>query len=137
MSFCTDSELRALGLKGHGVDVKISRKASLHNPGKIVVGNHVRIDDFCVLSAGDGGIEIGDYVHIAVFSSLIGAGRIDIGNFCNLSSRVAIYSSNDDYSGAYMTNPMVPGKFTGVTHCRSCLRGRQRVFVPWKRITLK
>jgi galactoside O-acetyltransferase len=116
MSFYTESEIRALGLKRHGVNVRISRRASLHNSGKIIVGNHVRIDDFCVLSAGDGGIEIGDYVHIAVFSSLIGAGRINIGNFCGLSSRVAIYSSNEDYSGAHMTNPMVPAKFTGVTH---------------------
>ena len=37
-------------------------------------------------------------------------------DFCNISSRVAIYSSNDDYSGATMTNPTVPSVYTGVTH---------------------
>ena len=37
-----------------------------------------RIDDFCVLSAGEGGIEIGDYVHVAVFCMLIGAGKIKL-----------------------------------------------------------
>ncbi|MFB0770117.1 hypothetical protein ACEU5N_20930, partial [Aeromonas salmonicida] len=29
---------------------------------------------------------------------------------------VSIYSSNDDYSGSFMTNPMVPEKFTNVNH---------------------
>lgn len=75
---------------------------------------NVRIDDFCVLSAGEGGIVLGDYIHIAVYSSLIGAGKISLADFCNISSRVAIYSSSDDYSGEWMTNPMVPSRFTNV-----------------------
>ncbi len=66
------------------------------------------------MSAGDGGIEIGSYVHVAVFCSLIGKGRIRLGDFVNLSSRVSVYSSSDDYSGAAMTNPMVPSGFTNV-----------------------
>lgn len=115
MSFYTRDELKSLGLKAFGEDVQISKKASLYNPGNIAVGSHVRIDDFCVLSAGAGGIVIGDYVHIAVFCSLIGAGKITMANFSGLSSRVSIYSSNDDYSGEFLTNPTVPTKFTGVT----------------------
>ncbi|MBT3210423.1 MAG: acyltransferase, partial [Planctomycetaceae bacterium] len=67
MSFYSMEELQTLGLASFGKDVKISRKASIYNPGQISIGNHVRIDDFCVLSAGEGGIEIGDYVHIAVY----------------------------------------------------------------------
>ncbi|HEY4971109.1 MAG TPA: acyltransferase [Steroidobacteraceae bacterium] len=82
----------------------------------ISLSDNIRIDDFCVISAGAGGIQIGRYVHIAVFCSLIGAGRIALGDFCNLSSRVSIYSSNDDYSGQRMTNPSVPEEFTGVSH---------------------
>ncbi|MGL4338127.1 MAG: acyltransferase, partial [Turicibacter sp.] len=65
---------------------------------------------------GEGGIDIGNFIHIAVYSSLIGAGKITLSDFCNISSRVAIYSSNDDYSGKYMTNPMVPDKYTNVMH---------------------
>lgn len=116
MSIYSAKELDTLGLASYGKDVRISRKASLHNPGQIAIGDHVRIDDFCVLSAGQGGIEIGDYIHVAVFCSLIGAGKIKLDDFCNLSSRVSIYSSNDDYTGQYMTNPMVPPEFTGVSH---------------------
>ena len=114
MSYYSPDELSALGLARFGDDVRISKKASLYNPGRIAVGSHVRIDDFCVLSAGEGGIEIGDYVHIAVFCSLMGAGKICLADFSGLSSRVAIYSSNDDYSGAFLTNPTVPARFTGV-----------------------
>ncbi|MHB0866209.1 MAG: acyltransferase [Thermoleophilia bacterium] len=116
MSFYSTAELQTLGLASFGKDVRISRKASIYNPGQISIGNHVRVDDFCVLSAGEGGIEIGDYVHIAVFCSLIGAGKIKLNDFCNLSSRVSIYSSNDDYSGVRLTNPTIPDQFTGVTH---------------------
>lgn len=116
MSFYTEEELQTLGLARCGHSVRISQKVSIYNPGKISIGSHVRIDDFCVLSAGEGGIEIGDFIHVAVFSSLIGAGKIKLCDFCNISSRVSIYSSNDDYSGAHMTNPMVPREFTGVTH---------------------
>ncbi|WP_018700270.1 acyltransferase [Amorphus coralli] len=114
MAFYTDDELADLGLGRFGENVLISRKSSLYNPGDISLGSNVRIDDFCVLSAGEGGIEIGDYVHIAVYSSLIGTGRIRICDFCNISSRVSIYSSNDDYSGRSMTNPMVPARFKSV-----------------------
>ena len=116
MSFYSTEELQTLGLASFGEDIRISRKASIYNPGRIALGSHVRIDDFCVLSAGEGGIEIGDYVHIAVYCSLIGAGKIKVNDFCNLSSRVSIYSSNDDYSGEHLTNPTVPDQFTGVTH---------------------
>ena len=116
MSFLGAQELAALGLGAYGDDVRISTKASLHNAKNIRIGNHVRIDDFCVLSAGDGGIELGNFIHVGVFSSLIGAGSITLRDFCNLSSRTSIYSSNDDYSGAHMTNPTVPPEFTAVAH---------------------
>lgn len=116
MAFYSSKELAEIGLAKYGYNVLISKKASIYNPSKISIGNNVRIDDFCVLSAGEGGIEIGEYIHIAVFCSLMGAGKIVLGDFSNLSSRVSIYSSNDDYSGEHMTNPMVPREFTGVTH---------------------
>lgn len=99
-----------------GDNVQISDRASFYGAGRITLGDNVRIDDFCVLSAGDGGISIGRHVHIAVYSSLIGAGKITLSDFCNISSRVSIYSSSDDYSGATMTNPTVPSEYTGVTH---------------------
>jgi len=58
--------------------------------------------------------DIGNYVHIAVFSFLIGHRNISMDDFLGLSSRVSIYSSSDDYSGKFMTNPMVASEFTNV-----------------------
>ena len=105
-----------MGFAAVGENVMISDRASFYNCAAISMGSNVRIDDFCVLSAGVGGIHIGDYVHVAVYSSLIGAGQITLSDFCNISSRVAIYSSNDDYSGATMTNPTVSPEYSGVVH---------------------
>jgi len=114
MGYLNVADLKNLGLASYGSNVLISERASVYGAPRIHLGNNVRIDDFCVLSAGPGGIRIGDFVHIAVGSTLQGAGAITLGDFANISSRVAIYSSSDDFSGATMTNPMVPTQFTGV-----------------------
>lgn len=115
-SFYNLEELKSLGFKSIGINVLISRKASLYGVSRISIGSNVRIDDFCVLSAGKDGIEIGNYVHIAIYSSLQGEGKITLEDFVGLSARVSVYSSNDDYSGKFMSNPTVPTKYTGVTH---------------------
>lgn len=116
MAWFTEEQLKRMGFASVGKNVRLSDKASYYNCQNIRLGDSVRIDDFCVLSAGIGGIDIGNHVHVAVFSSLIGAGNISLADYCNVSSRVAIYSSNDDYSGAALTNPMVPPEFTNVHH---------------------
>lgn len=114
MGCYSEGELNTLGFKSVGQNVKVSDRASFYNIEQISLGDNVRIDDFCVLSAGSGGIEIGRNVHIAVYSSLIGAGRIVVSDYCNISSRVSIYSSSDDYSGTFMSNPTIPSEYTNV-----------------------
>lgn len=116
MAFLTKSQLNKIGFKSLGSNVKISLHASFYNAKNISIGDNTRIDDFCVLSAGDGGIFLGKNIHISVYTSLIGKGRIQIDDFSTISSKVSIYSSNDDYSGKYMTNPTVDPRFTNVTH---------------------
>ena len=108
--------LEAMGFASLGSDLSISDRASFYGCSTIALGDNVRIDDFCVLSAGPGGIEIGNHVHVAVYSSLIGSGKIRLCDFSNISSRVSIYSSSDDYSGATMTNPTIPGQYKNVLH---------------------
>ncbi|RKQ40370.1 acyltransferase [Enterobacter sp. R1(2018)] len=114
MSYYTLEELSQLGFNNLGKNVRVSKKTSFYGIHNISLSDNVRIDDFCVLSAGDGGIEVGKNVHIAVYSSLIGNGRIIVSDYCNISSRVAIYSSTDDFSGEYMSNPTVPAEYTNV-----------------------
>lgn len=108
--------LQAMGFASLGSDLHISDRAAFYGCAHIALGNNVRIDDFCVLSAGQGGIAIGNHVHVAVYSCLIGKGKITLADFCNVSSRVSIYSSSDDYSGATMTNPTVPDRYKNVLH---------------------
>ena len=114
MGWLSKSDIAAMGFVTVGHNVLISDKVSFHNCANITLGSNVRIDDFCVISAGEGGIVLGNYIHVAVYSSLMGAGKITLSNFCGLSSRVSIYSSNDDYSGQALTNPTVPAEYTKV-----------------------
>ena len=116
MAFLSKEQIESMGFNSVGENTLLSDKASYYNCKNIDIGNNTRIDDFCVLSAGEGGIKIGSYVHIAIGVSLIGNEIITVKDFAGLSSRVSIYSSNDDYSGKYMTNPMIPSELTNVTH---------------------
>lgn len=109
-------QISSIGFGSIGNNVLISDKASIYNPKMIFIGNNVRIDDFVVLSAGTGGIHIGNFIHIGVGSTLIGKEKITLCDFAGLSSRVSIYSSNDDYSGESLTNPTVPEKYRRVNH---------------------
>lgn len=115
MSFYTQEELNNLGFKSIGDNVLISRKASFYGIENISIDDNSRIDDFCVLSSsGTGEIKIGKNVHIAVYSCLIGKEDINVNDYANISSRVSIYSSTDDFSGNYMTNPTVDERYTNV-----------------------
>jgi len=116
MGYLSDEQLLEIGFKSIGENVKISDKCSIYNSSNISIGNNVRIDDFVVLSAGDEGIVLGSYIHIAVFSSLIGKSAIIINDYANISSRVSIYSSSDDYSGETMTSPVIPDEYKSVTN---------------------
>lgn len=116
MAMLSREAIDALGFQAVGENVQISDRASFYGVNRITLDNDVRIDDFCVISAGVGGITIGRNVHIAVGASLIGGGKITLCDFVGISSRVSIYSSNDDYSGSYMTGPTLPEEFTNVRH---------------------
>jgi galactoside O-acetyltransferase len=108
-------ELSALGFQSLGDNLRISRRASFYNTAKISIASNVRIDDFCIVSAGEGGVAIGNFIHIAAYTSIIGGGSVHIEDFANISARVSIYSSNDDYSGEYLTGPMIPSEYTKIT----------------------
>lgn len=113
-SFYTSDELQSLGLKAFGENVLISRKTSIYMPENIIVGDNVRIDDYCCLVAGKKGITIGSNIHIAFHCIIIGNGGVFLEDFSGLSSRCSIYSATDDYSGKTLTNPTVPEKYKHV-----------------------
>jgi len=123
-SFYDDDELGKIGFKSYGKNVFVSRKASIYGAEHITLGHDVRIDDFCILS---GHIEIGNYVHISAFAGLwAGKTGISVGDFVALSARTLFYAESDDYSGATMTNPMVPGKYKNV-FCNKVIIGKHSI----------
>lgn len=112
-NFYNLTELLELGFKSIGKNVLISKKCSIYGAQNMIIGDNVRIDDFCILS---GEIVIGDYVHISAYVALYGKYKIIIGNFVTISARTTIYSATDDFSGEFMISPMVPVEFTNIIH---------------------
>ncbi|RDW21446.1 galactoside O-acetyltransferase [Oceanobacillus arenosus] len=111
-SFYTYAELNELRFAYLGDNVFISKKASIYGANNMIIGDNVRIDDFCILS---GKITIGNYIHIAAHTALYGGENgIEISDYANISSKIAIYSISDDYSGETMTNPMIPDKYKNI-----------------------
>ncbi|MCQ4240361.1 acyltransferase [Stutzerimonas stutzeri] len=109
MAYLTEYELKEIGLKSLGRNVRISSKASLYNVDQIEIGDNSRIDDFCVIS---GKVSIGRHVHIAPFCLLAGGEKgIYMSDFSGLAYQVQIFSQSDDYSGRTLTNPTVPSGY--------------------------
>jgi galactoside O-acetyltransferase len=115
----TAEELRRL-LGAVGDNVAINRSVIFYAPKRIHIGSNVRIDCYCILSAGspnDGPprIVIGDYVHIAPQVLLLGeSGHIRMEDFSAISAHSVVYTCTDDYSGGAMANATVPDKFRNV-----------------------
>lgn len=107
MAFLTQDQIDSLGLKSVGKNVKISETVRFYQNHNIVIGDNVRIDDFCTLSNS---VNIGNYVHIAAYTFLMSSNTamISFGDFSGASLRVSIISSSDDYSGEHLMGPIVP-----------------------------
>ncbi len=114
-SFLTPAEVAAIGFAAAGREVLVSRHARFYRPGRIRLGDRVRIDDFCLLSAG-GDIVIGHHVHLSAYVAVYGGGGVRIGDYASLSPRVTLLSQSDDFGGESMVNPLVPAA------CRPGLR---------------
>jgi acetyltransferase-like isoleucine patch superfamily enzyme len=111
-SFYSKKELAKIGFKKMGKEVFISKFASFYSPELMEIGNHVRIDDFCILS---GNIKLGSYIHISAYCALYGKLGIELEDFVGLSPRCSLLSASDDFSGEYMIGPLVNEKYTHVT----------------------
>jgi acetyltransferase-like isoleucine patch superfamily enzyme len=111
-SFYTSEEICKIGFKKIGKNVMISRFAHFYEVDKMIFGNNVRIDDFCILS---GNITLGNFIHISAYSALYGKFGIEMGDYTGLSPRCTIFSASDNFSGDFFIGPMVDSKYTNVT----------------------
>lgn len=131
MNTSRDERVAYLGEGSH-----ISPLASIRGGERIRIGRNCRIDDFVVLSAGEGGIHIGDNVHVAVYVSMQGGGPITICDECQIAARCTILSSSGDlkYLGE-SGSPTMPGEreraiTSLVTLCRGAILGVGAVVMP-------
>lgn len=133
MPYLNERKLRRLGFKHLGEDVRISERASIYDPELISIGDHSRIDDFCVVS---GNVTIGSCVHFPVFCN-VGGGEpgITIEDFSCLAYGVHVFAQSDDYSGHTLTNSTVPDIYKSeikksVCIGRHCIIGACSVIMP-------
>lgn len=109
MAYLSQTQLEALGFKKLGKNVKISEKASIYNADQMEVGDHVRIDDFCVVS---GKVIFRRHVHIAPLCLVAGGEKgITFDDFSGLSYGCQVFTQSDDYTGRTMTNPTIPDDY--------------------------
>lgn len=120
----TDAQLAALGFASVGTDVRIHPSVTFFGCEHIRIGNNVRIDCQGVVTASAAGqVCIGDHVHLAAGVYLFGSGGgIVLEDFTGLSSRVALYTSSDDYTQGSLTNPTVDERFRRLITGRVILR---------------
>lgn len=97
-------------LKYCGKDVRISGNVIIKYPELVSIGNHAAIDGFCYISTA---LEIGDYVHISPFCSIIGGRNAlcVLKDFAGFAAGCRIICGSDDYLGSGMTNPTVPAPY--------------------------
>lgn len=109
MAYLNSEQLREMGFKSLGKNVKISDKASIYNADQIEIGDNSRIDDFCVIS---GKVSIGRNVHFAPMCLVAGGEKgIVFSDFSGIAYQVQIFTQSDDYSGSTLTNPTIPSKY--------------------------
>ncbi len=106
-------ELERIGVRCGGDEIRIHESVVLIDAERLELSNHVRVDPFCILSAG-GGIVLGSHIHIAAHCSLIGGGGIQIDDFAGISHGSKLLSASDDLSGNYLTGPTVADEFRNV-----------------------
>jgi acetyltransferase-like isoleucine patch superfamily enzyme len=110
--YLSEDDLRDYGFRSLGKNVRISSDVRIYGERNISIGDDVRIDDFAILSAANGFIEIGSHVFIARGCHLSGTMGIRIHNFVTLAGNVTIYSASDDYSGDSLTGQAIPPQYT-------------------------
>ncbi|MFM7105605.1 MAG: acyltransferase, partial [Flavobacteriales bacterium] len=97
--YLTEEDLKDYGFRSLGKNIRISSDARVYGQENISIGDDVRIDDFAILSAANGTIEIGSHVFIARGCHLSGTMNLRIHDFVTLAGNVTIYTASDDYSG--------------------------------------
>lgn len=111
-SYLTENDLKDFGFKSIGKNVRISSDARIYGACNISIGNNVRIDDFVIISAQTGFVEIHDNVFIARSCHISGYYGVILRDFSSMAANTVVYSASDDYSGNFLTAQAIPQEYT-------------------------
>ena len=97
-------------LKHCGTNVFISANAEIRRPQLVSVGNHVALDTGLYLTTQ---AEIGDYIHIAPYVTVIGGadGLLQMDHFSSIAAGSRIICASDGHMGAGLPGPTIPEEF--------------------------
>ena len=107
----TKEELSDIGIQC-GENIQIHRTV-LFFGNNIRIGSNVRIDCYSVITS-ENPVIFGNNVHIGAGTHIFGTAGVNFGDYCNLSSRCSIFTTSDDYTEGYLTNPTLPRKYKKV-----------------------
>lgn len=110
--YYTEKDLLDFGFKKIGQRVLISTDARIYGQENISIGNNVRIDDFVIISAVNGFVEINNNVFIARGCHISGFYGVILQDFSSMAANTIIYSASDDYSGNFLTAQAIPQEYT-------------------------
>ena len=91
-------------------DVKTFEYTKIIGIENIDFGKYIIIDDFALIYAKEK-IRIGNYVHIASFTSISGGGELIMEEFSGLSSGCRVITGSDDFKGCGFGNPTISEVF--------------------------
>lgn len=134
--YLNEYELRELGFKSVGTNVQVAQNCTIIGIENISIGNNVRVDGFTtIIASSPGYLHLGSNIHIGGYSAIFAGAGVTMEDFSGISQGVKIYTTSDDYSGKYMTNPTVPAEFTNVdrssvTIGRHVIIGSQSIVMP-------
>ena len=97
-------------LKNCGQDVFISASVEIRRPHLVTVGNHVAVDSGVYITTQ---AEIGDYVHLSPYITVIGGAKskIIIDDFVSVAVGARIIAGSDRFLGDGLTSVTVPEEF--------------------------
>jgi len=97
-------------LKFVGDDTFISKNVEIRRPHLVSVGSHSAIDTgfYCTTQA-----EIGDYIHIAPYTTVIGGadGLLRMGHFSSIAAGSRIICGSDNHLGDGLVGPTIPDQY--------------------------
>lgn len=115
-------------------NVKIYPGAKIIGMENVEFGHDIIIDDFVFIYAKKR-IHIGNYVHIAAFSSITGGEEVTFGDFSTLSWGCRVFTATDDFTDRGFGNSTVPEEYRNVrrdsvTLGRFAIVGANSVILP-------